>query len=66
MRKQIKIKTENISLKKALQMLKDNKEDLIIKIKQGTIFQSGGYRYFIDFDGNIKYMSEGKIRSVKV
>jgi hypothetical protein len=66
MRKKPKIKTENLSLKKALQMLKDNKEDLIIKIKQGTIYQSQGWRYFIDFKGNIKYCSDGIVRSVKV
>jgi hypothetical protein len=60
-----KQKTDHVSWNKAKELLKTG-ENFTIKIKQGTIFQSGGDRYFIDYKGNIKYFSDGKIRSVKV
>jgi hypothetical protein len=56
---------KQVSWKKAQEMLKKG-GNYVIKIKEGTIYQEGEYRYFIKNDGTIVYPTLEGIRSVKV
>ena len=57
----MKEKIKNMSIDRALKVLKSG-VDCTIKIKQGTIFQKGGERYFIRNDGTIVYKTEDGLK----